>query len=184
MTRTHLISFGVALTLFMGLSPSSLGAESPTPTATPTASKSNPYGAGAVDPAGPNDPILTITNGSKTQKFTMKSLMAMHPTEISIFEPFVKKRQKFTVIPLAKLFEKVGILPSSTVITKALNNYVYKNKASAFITANGYLAIKRKGTEIPYDEGGPVRLIYPDTSIWSKSLDPWNWSLSSISVKK
>ena len=184
MKRRHLISFGVALTLFMGVSPNSFGAGSPAPTATPSVSKGNPYGAGAIDPAGPNDPILTITNGSRTQKFTMKNLKAMHPTEISIYEPFVKKRQKFTVIPLAKLFEKLGILSSSTVITKALNDYVYKNKASAFVAANGYLAIKRNGTEIPYDEGGPIRLIYPDTSIWSKSLDPWNWSLSSIIVKK
>ena len=180
MKRTQLISFGVALTVFMGISPSSFGAESPTPAAT----KSNPYGAGAVDPAEPNEPILTMVNGSKTQKFTMKKLMAMGPKEISIYEPFVKKRQKFTVIPLAKLFKELGIVSNSMVFTKALNNYVYKNKASAFISANGYLAIKRNGTDIPYDEGGPIRLIYPDSSNWSKSLDPWNWSLSSISTKK
>ena len=114
----------------------------------------------------------------------MKNLMAMNPTVISIFEPFVKKRQKFTVIPLAMLFEKLGIRSNSTVATKALNDYVYKNKASAFVAASGYLAIKRNGTDIPYDEGGPIRLVYPDTSSWSKSLDPWNWSLSSITTNR
>ena len=180
MKKANAILTGVAIALVMNIMPSAFSAGSPTPTAT----KSNPYGGGTVDPAGPNEPILTITNGSKTRKFTMKNLLAMNPAVISIFEPFVKKRQKFTVIPLAKLFEKLGINLNSTVTTKALNDYVYKNKASAFVAASGYLAIKRNGTDIPYDEGGPIRLVYPDTSSWSKSLDPWNWSLSSITTNR
>ena len=182
MKKANVILTGVAIALVMSVTPSAFSAGSPTPTAKPT--KSNPYGAGTVDPAGPNEPILTITNGNKTQKFTMKNLLAMNPTVISIYEPFVKKRQKFTVIPLAKLFEKLGINSNSSVTTKALNNYVYKNKASAFVAASGYLAIKRNGSDIPYDEGGPIRLVYPDTSSWSKSLDSWNWSISSITSNR
>lgn len=180
MKKANVILTGVAIALVMNVTPSAFSAASPTPTAT----KSNPYGAGTVDPAGPNEPILTITNGSKTQKFTMKNLMAMNPTVISIYEPFVKKRQKFTVIPMAKLFKKLGIRSNSTVTTKALNDYVYKNKASAFVGASGYLAIKRNGSDIPYDEGGPIRLVYPDTSGWSNFLDSWNWSLSSITSNR
>ena len=180
MKRSFLISAGVAISMMAPATPASFATNSPT--VAPT--MSNPYGAGAVDPASPNDPILTIKNGTKTLKFTMRNLLAMHPTEISIFEPFVKKRQKFTVISLSKLFDKLAIRATSTVVTKALNNYIYKNKASLFIEANGYLAIKRNGKDIPYDQGGPIRLIYPDTSSWSKSLDPWNWSLSSITATK
>ena len=36
---------------------------------------------------------------------------------------------------------------------------------------------------IPYDQGGPIRIIYPDSSRWSKFLDPWNWSLTRITAK-
>jgi hypothetical protein len=152
--------------------------------ATPKPTSTNPYGAGAIDPAGPNEPVLEITSSTKTQKFTMKALRALKPIRITIFEPFVLKRQEFSVIPLATLFKKMGIKSWEVVTTKALNNYVYENTASQFTSAKGYLAIKRNGLDIPYDQGGPIRLIYPDSSKWAKSLDPWNWSLSSISVKK
>jgi DMSO/TMAO reductase YedYZ molybdopterin-dependent catalytic subunit len=51
------------------------------------------------------------------------------------------------------------------------------------LTANGYVAIKRNGVDIPYDQGGPIRLVFADNSVWAKNLDAWNWSLSSIAVK-
>jgi hypothetical protein len=37
--------------------------------------------------------------------------------------------------------------------------------------------------EIPYDQGGPIRIIFGSKSTWAKYLDAWNWSLSSITVK-
>jgi len=169
--------------LLVGISifatPLAFGAVTPTPTPV----SKNPYGAGSVDPAGPNEIILTIANGKKSQDFTMKNLMAMHPSVISIFEPFVKKRQKFSVIPLATLFRKLSIPSSARVVTKALNEYVYTNTAAGFIAAKGYLAVKLNGANIPYDQGGPIRIIFPDDSIWSKLADPWNWSMRSITVK-
>lgn len=178
--KKHIPSLLIGVIMLSGSSPTAIAATTPTP----TPASANPYGAGAIDPAGPNDPILTLSNGSISIKYTMKKLMGMHTTVVSIYEPFVKNRQKFTVIPLATLFSKVKITSSAIVITKALNDYIYTNKASAFISAKGYLAIKRNGVDIPYDQGGPIRIIYPDSSIWAKFLDPWNWSLSSISIKK
>lgn len=153
-------------------------------TASPKPSSTNPYGAGPIDPAGPNEVILVVAGSSKTLNFTMKDLIALKPIKISLYEPFVNKRQQFSVIPLSTLFKKAGIKSSQRVVSKALNNYEYGNTASEFLAAMGYLAIKRNGVNIPYDQGGPVRLVYPDTSKWTKSLDPWNWSLASISVPK
>ncbi|MBC7463149.1 MAG: hypothetical protein H7227_02695 [Actinobacteria bacterium] len=163
---------------------STSGAAGTEKTSSPKPSVSNPYGAGAIDPAGPNDPILVVTGSSKSQKFTMKDLLALKPIKISLFEPFVKKRQQFSVIRLSYLFKTMEIKSGEKVVTKALNNYEYVNTALEFMAANGYLAIKRNGLDIPYDQGGPIRLVYPDSSKWSKSLDPWNWSLASISVRK
>ncbi len=147
------------------------------------ASTKNPYGTATIDPAEPNEIILTISKGSQKSVFAYSRLLKLKASTISIYEPFLKKRQKFTVIPLKNLFNFVGISGKDRVITKALNDYIFTATAADFISANGYLAIKRDGAPISYDQGGPIRIIFPDKSKWSKNLDAWNWSLVVISVK-
>ena len=44
------------------------------------------------------------------------------------------------------------------------------------------VATKRDDAPIPYNQGGPIRLVYPDGSKLSSVLDAWNWSLVSINV--
>ena len=80
-------------------------------------------------------------------------------------------------------FNLVGISGKDKVATKALNDYIYTNTAANFLAANAYIAIKRDGVAIPYDQGGPIRIIFANDSKWASNLDAWNWSLSSISVK-
>jgi len=144
-------------------------------------STKNPYGAApAIDPAEPNDPILTMQNGKKQVKFSFNSLLKMKVYTISIFEPFVKKRQSFSCVSVQQLFDSVGIKSTQKISTIALNDYVYNNVAGGFTASSGCLAIKRNGSPIPYDQGGPIRLIYPDKTSWVKVLDAWNWSLSII----
>ena len=143
----------------------------------------NPYGTGNVDPAAPNEVILTITKGSKKVEFAYPRLQKLKQSTITIYEPFLKKRQSFTVIPLKNLFNLAGISGKDRVKTLALNDYLFTESAENFISANTYLAIKVNGQPIGYDQGGPIRLIFSDKSKWSKNLDAWNWSLVSISVK-
>ena len=143
----------------------------------------NPYGTATIDPAAPNEVILTITKGKTKALFAFSRLEKIKQENISIYEPFLKKRQSFTVIPLAKLFALAGISGKDKVLTTALNDYRFTATAQQFIDAGAYLAIKRDGAPIGYDQGGPIRLIYSDKSKWAKNLDAWNWSLESISVK-
>lgn len=153
---------------------------------TPTshaATSDNPYGASTVDPAGPNEIIFTVAKGKKVQSFTIGRLNKFKTSTISIYEPFVKKRQTFTVIPIKTFFTLVGITANDKVSTIALNDYVYNSTAKKFLDANTYVAIKRNGLDIPYDQGGPLRLVYADNSSWANSLDSWNWSLEKIVVK-
>lgn len=143
----------------------------------------NPYGTATVDPAAPNEIILTISKGSKRVNFAYPRLAKMKQSTISIYEPFLKKRQTFTVIRLQLLLNFVGISGQDKVITTALNDYVFSSSAKNFIDAGAYLAIKRNGIPIGYDQGGPIRIVYGDESKWAKNLDAWNWSLESIRVK-
>ena len=116
-------------------------------------------------------------------KFTFTSLRKLGTTKLSVYEPFVKVRQTFTVVSLAKIFKSANILPTANVITDALNDYIYTNTAKNFTDSQGQLAIARFGAPIPYDQGGPIRIIYPDKSTLSSNLPSWNWSLNVIKVK-
>jgi hypothetical protein len=147
------------------------------------ASEKNPYGTSTVDPAGPNEVIFKVSKGATKVEFTTSKILKMKSSTINIYEPFLKKRQNFTVIPIKNFFLLAGISGKDKVATRALNDYVYSNTAEKFLAANAYIAIKRDGAPIPYDQGGPIRIVFADTSSWSKVLDAWNWSLSSISVK-
>lgn len=143
----------------------------------------NPYGTGNIDPAAPNEVILTITKGSRSVEFASPRLHKMKQSTITIYEPFLKKRQSFSVIPLKSFFSHAGISGKDLVKTTALNDYTFTESAENFNAASAYLAIKVNGQPIGYDQGGPIRLIFSDKSKWAKNLDAWNWSLVSISVK-
>lgn len=147
------------------------------------AATKNPYGDSKIDPPAAGSPILTVVKAGKSTAYTLAQLKALKPKVISIYEPFLKVRQSFTVIPLSTLFTASKITKSDSVQTIALNDYIYTNTAGNFLSAKGYLAIARNGKDIPYDQGGPVRIVFPDGSKWSKFLDPWNWSLVRLAVK-
>ncbi len=150
---------------------------------TSLAAENNPYGISTVDPAGPNEIIFTVSKGKKKTEFAYARIQKMKSKTISIYEPFLKKRQSFTVVSIKSFFDLVGIKGQDKVETIALNDYIYTNTAAQFLAADAYIAIKRNGVDIPYDQGGPLRLIFADKSKWSKNLDAWNWSLASIRVK-
>ena len=92
---------------------------------TSNAVESNPYGISTVDPAGPNEIIFTVSKGSKKTSFAYPRLLKMKSSTISIYEPFLKKRQTFTVIPMKNFFALVGISGNDKVSTVALNDYIY-----------------------------------------------------------
>jgi hypothetical protein len=143
----------------------------------------NPYGGSAVTPPAPTEVIFTIKNGVNFKKYSMNDLKKMKSRSITIFEPFVKKQQTFQVIKLSLFAQESKISAKARLSTVALNDYVYANTLSNFLKAQAYIAIGRNGKPIPYDEGGPIRIIYPADSLWVKNLDSWNWSLRSIVVK-
>jgi len=148
------------------------------------ADTSNPYGGTNIDPLPATATIFTVTNGKKSINYSKNDLLKIKSSVITIFEPFVQKRQSFTVIPLDYFLGKSSIPSSVRIDTVALNDYIFSEKSANFSKAKAYIAIARFGKDIPYNQGGPLRLVYAGTSSWSKNLSAWNWSLRSIKVSK
>ena len=150
-------------------------------TASPSPSSTNPYGVLTVDPPGPTEAVLTITGGSAGPvALTLAQLEALGTETVTIDEPFVKQRLTFTGVPMATLLAKAGIPDGARITTKALNDYEYANVASAFTGSHAIIATKRGDQPVPFDAGGPIRIIFPDGSSLASTLDAWNWSLASI----
>ena len=179
------ISLGIALMVTTLGHTSASSAQASILTATRLmADTSNPYGGTNIDPLPATATIFTVTNGKKSINYSKNDLLKIKSSVISIFEPFVQKRQSFTVIPLDYFLGKSGISSSVTIDTVALNDYIFSEKSANFSKAKAYIAIARFGKDIPYNQGGPLRLIYAANSSWSKNLSAWNWSLRSIKVHK
>jgi len=148
------------------------------------ADTSNPYGGTNIDPLPATATIFTVTNGKKSINYSKNDLLKIKSSIITIFEPFVEKKQSFTVIPLDYFLGKSAISSSVTIDTIALNDYIFSEKSGNFSKAKAYIAIARFGKDIPYNQGGPLRLVFTGSSTWSKNLSAWNWSLRSIKVHK
>lgn len=150
---------------------------------TPTPSVSNPYGAAAIDPLGPDEPVLVVSGGSAgTVELTLAELEALGTTTVTVYEPFVKTQQTFTGVPISAVLDRAGISADQQVDTIALNDYEYTDLAGDLEASDGLVATQREGEAIPYDQGGPIRLIFPDGSALAGNLDAWNWSVAEIAV--
>ena len=186
-SRTVRAAASVALCAFLlGLAACSTSESSSSTTAKgdKATTTSNPYGAGAVDPPGPTDVVLTVTGPGGTKEFTMDQLAALGTKDLTIYEPFVKRNIAFTGVPMAAIFDTVGISGDVKVATEALNEYVYdKSTAADFVGSEGLIAVAQEGKPVPVDQGGPIRIIFPDGTNLAENLDAWNWSLEKMSVK-
>lgn len=147
----------------------------------PTPTEENPYGGFAVAPPADDEVVLTLV-GTSTVELTYAEVIDLADVELTIDEPFVNRTETFTGVALSDLFDLVGIVPTDTVDTVALNDYHYPDSAQAFIDAQGVLAVLRDGEPIPMDQGGPLRIIFADDSSYADVLDAWNWSIRSIEI--
>ncbi len=142
----------------------------------------NPYGVPSIDPPAPNEAVLEVTGGSTPLSLTLDQLNALGDTSITVNEPFVKKRQTFSGVPLATVLSKAGIPDTASIATVAINDYHYASDAAPMLESQALIATARDGAPIPYDQGGPIRIVFPDGTPLSSVLDAWNWSLASITA--
>jgi hypothetical protein len=178
----------VAALSLVGCAAATSGGGDPVPSTTtatapaPTPSE-NPYGDGiAVDPPAAGEPVLVVSGGDDVTRLSMRQLERLGTTTVSVAEPFVKQRQSFTGVPLAAVLDRAGIPASVAIETIALNDYRYTAAAGDLLGSDALVATARNGEPIPMDQGGPIRLIFPDGTAKATDLDAWNWSLAEIRV--
>ncbi|BBY63982.1 molybdopterin-dependent oxidoreductase [Mycolicibacterium helvum] len=150
------------------------------PAPSPTA---NPYGVGAIDPPAASEPVLTVNGGRTPLSLTLDKLNALGSQTVTLDEPFVKRRETYTGVPLAVVLSEAGIPDNATIDTVGLDDYHYISAAKPMIESRALIATDRNDAPIPYDQGGPIRIVFPDGTPLSSVLDAWNWSLASITVK-
>ncbi len=151
----------------------------PEPVASP--SDESAYGGFAIDPPAAGEVVLTI-DGASTVDFTYAELQQLATVEISIREPFVKLEQSFTGVPLGDLLAIAGVEDDARIETIALNDYRYTDTVGQWTSNDALLAVFRDGEQIPMDQGGPIRIVFDESSPAFQLLDAWNWSLRSIVV--
>ena len=176
--------FVVATALLAGSCSSGNEDSSSTTTAKSAPTTENPYGADIeVDPPAPGESVLTVTGPAGEKTYSLEQIAALGPETVTINEPFVNKKQTFTAVPMEALLAPSGLTGSQMIDTTAINEYVYSNTAESFVSGGALLAYELDGKPIPYDQGGPVRIIFADDAPGASNLDAWNWSLSSISAQ-
>ena len=99
------------------------------PAAASSTRTSNPYGAGAIDPPAAVEPILTVKGGSAPLSLTLDRLNALGDKTVTLDEPFVKRRETYSGVPLAAVLGKAGIPDSATIDTVGLDDYHYISTA-------------------------------------------------------
>lgn len=146
-------------------------------------SEASTYGGFAIDPPESDEVVLTI-EGSVEVDFTYAELQSLAIVEITIVEPFVNERQSFTGVPLVDLLNRASVPDDARIETIALNDYRYADAVASWVDSGALLAVYRDGELIPMDQGGPIRIVFAETSSSFDVLDAWNWSLRTIIVVK
>jgi DMSO/TMAO reductase YedYZ molybdopterin-dependent catalytic subunit len=134
----------------------------------------------AVDPPKQSDIVLRAS-GSTYTHFTMGQLDAMATQKQTLFERFSDKTETFRGISLADLFAVTGIKHSDRLVFFASDDYRYIDTAENMIKNDGILAVAMNGKPIPADQGGPIRIVFPDKTRYAGISEPWVWSLVRIS---
>jgi hypothetical protein len=104
--------------------------------------------------------------------------------DLTILEPFVKRKMTFTVIPMGELLQRAGVDPSArNLYMQALDDY-HVDLPIAGLKDAGFLATRVDGKKIPVAKGGPVRLLFSGHGKLARDTDNWIWSFDSARVER
>ena len=141
-------------------------------------------------PAPTGERVLRIA-GVKTgnvsatvTELDFKTLDRAATDELTIVEPFVKRKMTFTVIPMAELLQRAGVDPSArSLYMRALDDY-HVDLPIAGLKDAGFVATRVDGKKLPIAKGGPIRLLFTGKGKLARDTDNWIWSFNSARVER
>jgi hypothetical protein len=141
-------------------------------------------------PAPTGERVLRIA-GVKTgnvsatvTELDFKTLDRAATDEITIVEPFVKRKMTFTGIRMAELLQRAGVDPSArNLYMHALDDY-HVDLPIAGLKDAGFVATRVDGKKLPIAKGGPIRLLFTGKGKLARDTDNWIWSFDSARVER
>ena len=131
--------------------------------------------------------IAGVKNGNVSASVTeldFKTLDRAATKEITIVEPFVKRKMTFTVIPMAELLQRAGVDPSArNLYMHALDDYHVDLPIAGLMDA-GFVATRVDGKKLPIAKGGPIRLLFTGKGKLARDTDNWIWSFDSARAER
>ena len=136
-----------------------------------------------------NEPKLTVMDPLKGNAETMLSIadiQKLGSTVVKTTTPWHNGVQTFEGVSLEKLVKSAGI-QGTTLVVKALNNYMTEIPFTDLTKFPVILAYKRNGEMMPVSDKGPFFIIYPfDSNPALKSEIYYSrsaWQVKSITVE-
>jgi len=156
----------------------------------PSPAAAEPAAAVKPLPAPTGERVLRIT-GVKTgnvsatvTELDFNTLDQAASDEITIVEPFVKRKMTFTGIPMAELLQRAGVDPSArSLYMHALDDY-HVDLPIAGLKDAGFLATRVDGKKLPIAKGGPIRVLFSGNGKLARDTDNWIWSFDSARVER
>jgi hypothetical protein len=147
--------------------------------------------AGDHVPAPTGKPILRFTGGSsgnagpQATEIDFRTLERMPLVKVRIDEPFVKREMSFSGVRMSDLLAIVGVPRSAgRVYMHALDDYHVRLTQGQLASSGAILATRADGARIPVKEGGPIRVIFPNTSDVADNTDNWIWSVDRMKASR
>ncbi len=101
----------------------------------------------------------------------------------TVYEPFVSAEVEFTGVPLDTVLAAIGVEDDAPLTWTALDEYQVNFSRGDVAGEAPILATRQNGQPIPVEDGGPIRIVFPDDSgPIGRDTNQWIWSLTRLEV--
>lgn len=148
-------------------------------------------GAGALLVGGARaetEPVVLEVNGRipASRRFTRADLAALGTTHVQTSTLWTDGVHDFEGVLARKVIEAAGVTTSSTVIARALNDYMATIPLSDFLDYDVILAWSMDGREFSRRDKGPLWIVYPrdaHAELADERLEHrWVWQLAWLTL--
>jgi hypothetical protein len=139
----------------------------------------------ALSGCGASDPAPERVSAQVPVEISTSTLRGLAREQVTLYEPFQKRRVTFQAVPLRAVLARVGVpAGAKTVHAVALNDYVVDIPLKIAQGKGVYLAVRNgDGSAIPVEDGGPNRIVFAAGAKGADVENYWIWSLSTVTFR-